>query len=48
MLLGLGGAIAIGLPSTISDIENPAIRAGVQLVALIVVFGLGYLMQRTK
>lgn len=43
ILMSLGGAVAVGIPVSIHEIENPLTRALVSLVALVVVFGLGYL-----
>jgi hypothetical protein len=41
ILYGLGGTIALSIPPTITSIEDPVQRAGVALVSLVVVFGLG-------
>lgn len=41
ILLTLGGAIALSIPATLSSIANPITRAGLELLALVVVFGIG-------
>jgi hypothetical protein len=40
--MSLGGAVALGIPVSIHEIGNPIARASVSLVALVIVFGLGY------
>lgn len=42
ILMGLGGAVALGVPASIHEIGSPLTRTLVSLVALVVVFGLGY------
>lgn len=44
MLLGLAVAVASQVPTSLSAIEPPGLRAGVQLVALIVVVLLSVLV----
>lgn len=41
ILYGLGGTIAVSIPTTIVSIEDPFKRAIISLSALLAVFGLG-------
>jgi len=45
-LFGAGLAIAVSLPSTISEVEDATVRVLLQLGAVIVVFTMGYLTDR--
>lgn len=45
-LFGVGMAIAVTLPSTISEVEDATMRVLLQLGALVVVFTMGYLIDR--
>jgi hypothetical protein len=42
--MGAGAAVAITVPPSIQAVENPVVRTILSLVALVVVFGLGYLV----
>ena len=42
-LFGVGLAIAVTLPRTISQVEDPTMRVFLQLGAVVVVFAVGYL-----
>lgn len=44
ILMGAGAAVAITVPPSIQAVENPVVRTILSLVALVVVFGLGYLV----
>jgi len=46
LLIALGGAVAVGVPSTINAIQSPTVRAVIELAALVVIFGLGVLVER--
>jgi len=48
LLIALGGTVAVGVPSTINAIGNPTTRAVIELLALVVIFGLGVLVERPK
>jgi hypothetical protein len=45
-LFGVGMAIAVTLPSTISEVDDATMRVFLQLGALVVVFTMGYLTDR--
>lgn len=44
ILFGMGAAVAVTVPPSINSIADPTIRSLVALLAIVVVFGLGYLM----
>jgi hypothetical protein len=44
ILMSAGAAIALTVPPSIQAIANPITRTVISLVALVVVFGLGYLV----
>jgi hypothetical protein len=44
----MGAAVAITVPPSIQAVENPVMRTVLSLVALLVVFGLGYLVTPRK
>jgi len=46
--MGLGGAVALTVPPTIQSIQDPTVRALLSLLALVVVFGLGYFVTPRK
>jgi uncharacterized membrane protein len=45
-LFGVGMTIAVSVPSTLSDVEDPTMRVLLHLGALVVIFTMGYLMDR--
>lgn len=48
ILMGAGAAVALTVPPSIQAVENPVVRTVLSLVALVVVFGLGYLVVPKK
>jgi hypothetical protein len=48
ILMGAGAAIALTVPPSIQAIENPITRTAASLVALVIVFGLGYFVVPKK
>jgi hypothetical protein len=48
ILMGLGAAVALSVPASIHEIGSPLTRTIVSLVALVVVFGLGYFVTPGK
>lgn len=43
ILVGMGAAVAITVPPTLQAVQDPTARALLSLLAIVVVFGLGYL-----
>ena len=48
ILMGMGAAVALTVPPTIQSVQDPTARALLSLLAIVVVFGLGYLVTPRK